>query len=80
LVEEETVEVSARLRLNRSLKSFLCLKEPEWLEETEVVVETPAELLEEVEETTGTEEVEEPAGEDKSFEELFHTGYDAPHE
>ena len=70
-VEVELPEVVSAVEPEPIIEEPVVLEEPEQVEELELVAETAAVKPEDLEETLVTQEVEEPAVEDKSFEELF---------
>lgn len=70
-VEVELPEVASAVEPEPVIEEPVVLEEPEQVEELESVAETAAVKTEDLEETFVTQEVEEPAVEDKSFEELF---------
>ncbi len=70
-VEVELPEVVSAVEPEPIIEEPVVLEEPEQVEELDLVAETAAVKPEDLEETLVTQEVEEPAVEDKSFEELF---------
>ena len=70
-VEVELPEVASAVEPEPVIEEPVVLEEPEQVEELELVAETAAVKTEDLEETFVAQEVEEPAVEDKSFEELF---------
>ena len=70
-VEVELPEVVSAVEPEPIIEEPVVLEEPEQVEELELVAETAAVKTEDLEETFVAQEVEEPAVEDKSFEELF---------
>ena len=69
--EVELPEVVSAVEPEPVIEEPVVLEEPEQVEELELVAETAAVKTEDLEETLVTQEGEEPAVEDKSFEELF---------
>jgi N utilization substance protein A len=70
-VEVEMPEVVSVVEPEPIIEETVVIEEPELAEEPELVTETTALKPEDLEEAFVTREVEEPAVEDKSFEELF---------
>ena len=70
-VEVETPEMVSAVEPEPIIEEPVVIEEPELVEEQELVTETVAFKPEDLGEAFVTQEVEEPAVEDKSFEELF---------